>query len=530
MKRCPECRRDYYDDSLAYCLDDGCVLVDGPSSTDEPATAIIDSGRHHFRSTGSAVYPSSNIDCSIVVLPFTNIGAKGEDEYFCDGLTEELISDLSKVRSLRVISRNSALRLKGTQKDLRTIAAELNVRYVIDGSVRKAGQSLRVSVQLIDGITDANLWSEKYTGTLDDVFEMQESVSRSVVDELKITLSPEEERQLDERPIGNPQAYDVYLRARSAFLQGDPAALDRSILLLEQAVEIIGDNELLYAALGYTHYFYFRWISKLDRKRLELADEYMRKTFDINPESSHGYTLKGLLSYSRGDMIETIRSLEKAIELEPTNTEALLWLVVNHNYIGNYDAGLKYSQRLLSLDPLTPINVFINGFSYVYNGEFDRALPLMNRALAIDPTSPLILWSALIIEAWAGHHDRAVRYADQLEASAPEWIYTKHGLFLKFGLLGDKKKAASYYSEEFDTEAAYDSHFALHIAHCFALIGEKDRALDFLEIAVKAGLDHPRFIGEIDPLLKPLRGEVRFTDLVKEADRRNRKIMIAIQS
>ncbi len=130
------------------------------------------------------------------------------------------------------------MRLKGTTKDLRTIAAELNVRYVLDGSVRKAGSNLRVSAQLIEAESDANLWSEKYSGTLEDIFEMQESVSRSIVEALKITLSADEERQLAERPIGDVRAYDLYLQARAQFLQGNPIALNTSIELLKQGLDI----------------------------------------------------------------------------------------------------------------------------------------------------------------------------------------------------------------------------------------------------------------------------------------------------
>ncbi|PWT90058.1 MAG: protein kinase, partial [Blastocatellia bacterium] len=196
------------------------------SEPQEPATQFFS-----FRTTEEAKRSSQSRPQSIVVLPFANIGSDGNDDYFSDGLTEELISDLSKIRSLKVISRNSAMKLKGTEKDLRTIVRELDVRYVLDGSVRKAGSSLRISVQLIDGLSDANVWSEKYSGTLEDVFQMQESVSRSIVEALQITLSTDEQRQMDERPIADPQVYDLYLRARAAFNQGDPAALDRSIAL-----------------------------------------------------------------------------------------------------------------------------------------------------------------------------------------------------------------------------------------------------------------------------------------------------------
>ena len=151
---------------------------------------------------------------SIVVLPFDDISPGKENEYFSDGLTEEIITDLSYVHDLRVISRTTAMMFKGTQKAIKTIAQELNVKYVLEGSVRKAGNDLRITAQLIDATSDAHLWAEKYSGTLDDVFDIQEKVSRSIVDALKLKLSPEEKQKIAERPIENVQAYESYLRAR----------------------------------------------------------------------------------------------------------------------------------------------------------------------------------------------------------------------------------------------------------------------------------------------------------------------------
>ncbi len=460
---------------------------------------------------------ANRIQTAIVVLPFTNISTDADNEYFSDGLTEEIISDLSKIRSLRVISRNSAMKLKGTTKDLKTITEELHVRYVIDGSVRKAGQHLRISVQLIDGATDANLWAEQYTGSLDDIFEIQESVSRSIAQALKITLTTGEIERIEERPIGNAQAYDLYLQARAECWQANPAALDRSIELLKQGLEIIGANELLYAALSYTYYFYFRWISKLDLDLLNSAEKYLKKTFAINPASSHGFTLEGLLSYSRGQMPATITALMKAVESDPANVEALLWLVVNLNYIGRGEESKQYADRLISLDPLTPINVFVSGLVYMYSGDFAKSLPYLARALAIDDSSPLLIWSAVVFEAWGGKLDESIAHADRLAEIAPGWVYTEHALFLKHALRGEKQLAIGHYTPDFDKEAAFDCHFALHVAHCFALIGEHQKALDFLEIAVRAGMLNYRFLSEFDPLLENIRREPRFLALMTEA-------------
>ncbi len=478
-------------------------------------TLAIEPGRKNQ----SAIQHTASSALAIVVLPFTNTSADEENEYFCDGLTEELITDLSKIRSLRVISRNSAMRLKATTKDLRTIVEELNVRYVLDGSVRKVGQSLRISVQLIDGVTDANLWSDKYNGTLEDIFEMQENVSRSIAEALEITLTDDEQRRIEERPIGNAQAYDLYLRARANFLLGIPSALDRSIELLKQGLDIIGENELLYAALGYTYYFYFRWISKLDEGHLRLANECTKKVFAINPSSSHGFSLKGLLCYSEGDIGESIRFLKKAVELEPTNTEALLWLAANNSYINHREEGMKYADKVRALDPLLPINTLIKGVVYLYDGQFNASLLWAERSLAMEPANLLLIWSVAIIKAWCGKIDEAITHIDTLAQIAPDWVYTQHGLFLKHGLRGEKDLALRYDTAELETEAQHDCHFGLHVAHCFALVGMNDRALDFLERAVRTGMVNSRFLGELDPFLENIRHEQRFKDLMLEAQR-----------
>ena len=137
-----------------------------------------------------------------------------DNEYFSDGLTEEIITDLSHIHDLRVISRNSAMMLKGTRRETKNIGKELNVQYVLEGSVRKAGNNLRITAQLINALTDDHLWAEKYSGTLDDIFDIQEKVSRSIVNALKLKLNPEESRKIAERPIDNVQAYELHLRAR----------------------------------------------------------------------------------------------------------------------------------------------------------------------------------------------------------------------------------------------------------------------------------------------------------------------------
>jgi TolB-like protein len=181
---------------------------------------------------------------SIVVLPFDNMSPDPTDAYFSDGLTEEIITNLSHIGSLRVISRSSAMVLKGTQKDVRTIGKELDVQYVLEGSVRKAGEALRITAQLIDARSDDHLWADKYDGVLDDVFGMQESVSRSIVEALELRLTSAEEQRIGERRIDDIQAYDCSLKAQGEILRGTPDALHRAQQYLDTAIEITGPTPI----------------------------------------------------------------------------------------------------------------------------------------------------------------------------------------------------------------------------------------------------------------------------------------------
>jgi len=173
--------------------------------------------RTHAPSATLRVTPEAVSKQAIVVLPFANLSPDPDNAYFADGLMEEVIADLSRVRALTVISRTSSVKLKNTGWDLRRIGRELNVRYALEGSVRRAGDALRITAQLIDVETEAHLWAEKYAGTVDDVFDLQERLSRQIVEALRITLTPPEDKEIAERPIADIRAYEYHQRSRQEY-------------------------------------------------------------------------------------------------------------------------------------------------------------------------------------------------------------------------------------------------------------------------------------------------------------------------
>ena len=225
---------------------------------------------------------------TIAVLPFANVGGDAENEYFSDGLTEEIISDLSKIRSLRVISRTSTMQFKGAERDLKTIGRDLGAGYVLEGSVRRAGNALRIAAQLVDAEQDVVLWGEKFIGTLEEVFDFQERVSREITSALEIELSPNDDRAVEERPIKDVHAYDWYLRARHEYQRFSVEGCEAAQRYLERALELEGPNAKLYVARGYVDVFRGSVDFLRHRQHLEREQVLGREGVRARARFSHG--------------------------------------------------------------------------------------------------------------------------------------------------------------------------------------------------------------------------------------------------
>ena len=450
-----------------------------------------------------------------MVLPFVNISNNADHEYFSDGLTEELITELSRLKDLLVISRSSAMTFKGSNKKIKEIAQDVNVRYVLEGSVRKSGDNLRITAQLIDAATDAHLWAENYNGVLEDVFDIQEKVSRAIVDSLKLTLSPEEDQVRVHRPIVNVHAYECYLKARQEIYRGSKESMDRAIELIQNGLELVGPNEMLYAALGYANYFYYRFVDKLDRSYLLKAEDCAKKIFELNPTSSDGHVISGWIYTTNTNLQESVRSMKRALKIEPNNYNALSGLVANYIWAGQSESARPIALKLLEIDPLTSFNHIVRGGLEILVGKFDAGLVYFEKAYFMDSQSPINIWQLASAYLWCNQNEKALPLIDQLEKVAPAWPITKQVLFLKFGVLGDKQRALKFATEELEKEAKDDHHFAFHLAECYAVINEKEKALELLEHSINAFFPY-RFIMK-NPLLENIANENRFKQLIQSA-------------
>jgi TolB-like protein/thioredoxin-like negative regulator of GroEL len=461
--------------------------------------------------------PATEFDRSIVVLPFEDISPSGDNEYFSDGLTEEIIADLSKIRSLRVISRTSAMALKGTNMDVKAIGRKLDVRYVLEGSVRKAGDKLKITAQLIDATVDAHVWAEKYDGTLEDVFDMQEKVSRAMVGALRVELSADEDRMMAERPLDDVRAYELYLRALDKSRQMSEAAIDGAIEDLERGLEIVGENALIYAAMGYAYWQYANIGARTFGEIESKVEACVEKVFELEPESVDGYMLLFRLEMHRRNTDRQVEYLKKVLEHDPQNSDALKWLAFTCVENARMEIAGKILGTIERNDPLDPSLPISKSYMHCASGRFDLALETLEESAdtEINDMKKRLLYAMIFI--YTDRPENASREVEALERDLPgSYLARLMRLFLD-AYEGEKASVEGIMTPDFAAATRQDSQYSTTVAAAYAVLGENDEALDWLENAIDGGFNNYIFFSQHDPFLKRLRKEERFKELMKQA-------------
>ena len=409
MKRCPKCRRDYYDDSLLYCLDDGSALLDGPATIDEPATAILprsdklmsEPATRIFKTDPQAgtVSMSGYVPNSIAVLPFAHLSNDPDDEYFCDGLAEELINALSRVEDLKVVARTSAFAFKGKNIDISQIGSILNVNNIVEGSVRKFGERMRINVQLINTADGYNVWSDKYDTEMRDLFDVQDEITLAVVNALKSKLlnKPDRSDQMSslleelKQHAQDVEAYQLYLRGRYFFNKFTIDDYYRALDCFQKAVEMDPRYADGYAGIADVHIWLTELGPETPHEGMPQAREAAQKAISLDPDSSEARTsLAIVLQEFDYDFVQAEAEYRKALDLNPNNTIAAQLYGGLLAQLGRFDEAEPRFRTAQRFDPLSLLN-WLYPFGLFLARRYDDSIERTRSILELNPNIPAAL-------------------------------------------------------------------------------------------------------------------------------------------
>ena len=411
---------------------------------------------------------------SIAVLPFVNMSDDESNEYFSDGISEELLNLLAKIPKLRVAAQTSSFSLKGKEMQILEVGEILKVDHVLEGSVRKAGNQVRITAQLIKVDDGYHMWSETYDRTLDNIFAIQDEIAVAVVEQLKITLLG----QIPTVKKTDPTAYALYLRARQLARQSNAKAWEQSIVLYQQALAAAPGYASAWAGLADV---YSRQTNKALRSFDEgyaLALDAAEKALEVDPENADAHASLGSIALSsNSDIAMSARHFEQALALGADNPDILLKAAILARSLGRQNVAIALLEFVVARDPVNSISHYRLGSTYLWAGRLDAAIASIRIALSLSPGRIVAQWAIGVALLLKGEPKAALEAMQQ--ESDKGWRTA--GLVLAYHALGqvaESDAALVEIIESLEHEAAYN------IAYLFAFRGESDRAFEWLDKAV----------------------------------------------
>jgi len=561
MKRCPECRRDYFDDSLAYCLDDGAVLLDGPPSADEPATAILSGGSQTSESAtrtfdrssvpdvtneilaprraqykrnvivagiglamliaalgiGSYIYlvrSSPDRIGSIAVMPFENRSGSGDADYLADGLTDSLIFRFSQLPNLKVSPTSSVMRYKGSASDVAQIAKELDVDAVLSGRLSQIGDSLNISVQLIDTRSKKLIWAEQYDRKMADMLATQREIATTITQKLQLDLKGDE-KGIAKKYTNSNDAYQLYLKGRYYWGKRTKDELYKSIDSYKQAIDLDPNFALAYAAMAETYNSMAKDPDVAPKDAVPFAKTAATRALELDstlPEA-HSAFADSLAIYD-WNWADSEREFKRALELDPNIS--YIHLAYSGSYLGpagKLDEAVQEAERAVEQEPLSLINNAVLASAYIYARQYDKAIAQAKKTYDLDPGFPLARhWLGMSYVA-TQQYDKAISISQEVSTdSVSRWlaIVVLGHAYARMGRRADAEQQIAQLQDLAKTR--YIRPY--YIASIYAALGDKDNAFAELERSFQ---ERDVYLNRIngDPFMDPLRQDPRFADLLK---------------
>jgi len=453
---------------------------------------------------------------SIAVLPFTNMSSEPENEYFSDGLTEEIIAHLAKIRALKVISRTSVMRYKQTAKPLKLIATELGVRHILEGSVRKQGNHLRITAQLVDALEDSHLWAETYRGTVEDVFDIQEKVAAEIAEALKLKLSPQEQRNLEKRQTENTEAYQLYLKGRFFWNKRTEESLKKGIEYFEQAIEKDPVYALAYTGLADSYNVLTAFTLIAPNEAVPRIRKAALKALEIDEALAEAHISQAWLrACFDWDWGAAEQEFKLGIELNPNYATGHHWYSLFLTCLGRFDEAVAVIKKALKLDPFSLIiNTNAGWWVNYFARQFDQAIDQLQRTLEMDANFTQAHYGLALAYNEIGKYSEAIGECQKAQQLSGGWLEMTAALGYSQALAGNRK-AAEKILEELKEVLARRHVSSYSIALLHLVLGEKEQALEWLERAYEEKAFFMVWL-KVDPRLDILRSEPRFVSLLQK--------------
>ena len=478
--------------------------------------ALLSIGLFLLGRYSAATRPSQSSELpakSIAVLPFDNLSRDPDNAYFCEGVQDEILTRLAKVADLKVISRTSTQHFKSTPDNLPQIAKQLGVAHILEGSVQRSNDQVRVNVQLINALTDAHLWADTYDRKLTDIFAVESEIAKTIAETLQARLSGSEKSSIAKAPTVNPEAYELYLRGKFFAEKRTGADLRKSIEYYDQAIAKDPGYPLAYVGLADSHLLLTAYGTISTKEAASPAKVALKKALELDDSLAQAHASSGLLATLELDLNRAISELERAIQLNPNYATAHHWIALPLMAIGQSDRAIAEGKRAIELDPLSLI---INAdLCWVYfNGRrFDQAEAQARKTLEMDPRF-------YIAHYYLGE---AFQFKGKLTDAIPEFqkSYDSNNDPYSFAMLGqayarqgktdEARKVLARLRQQ--AKSQYVSPYAFAVV--LTALGDKAHAIDELE----RGYDDTGFyisLIKVDPLFDELRGQPRFEALVQK--------------
>jgi TolB-like protein/Tfp pilus assembly protein PilF len=541
MKRCPECRRDYYDDSLLYCLDDGTALLDGPASGNEPATAILSESNTAILQPPATVPTGRDTDSrtfdkrlilaalvlavivlggffgyryvtqpkqieSIAVMPFVNESGNADVEYLSDGMTETLIKSLSKVASLSVKARSAVFGYKGKDVSPKQIGDELGVQAVLFGRLAERGGNIRLNLELVNARTLDVIWSEQYDRKQGDLVNLQQEIARDVSSRLRPKLTGADEQKLAKSYTTDSEAYRLYLQGRFYWSKQTGQEFEKCADYFRRAIE--KDPNFALGYVGLADYYSVRERDK--------AKESVNRALALDPDLAEANGTLGYQYMLDYDWANAERYMKRALELEDNNLELHRWNAQRLMMLGRLDEAFAGYDRALKIDPNSSATRLSYAACLIVSGKLNEGIRYLEDSVKADPTH---IWS----HSFLGH-------AYELRN---DWAASIEQRAVAAELLGDTERAKVIRTSF--AEGGRDGYLREMInrnearipaggsaqsqrASMYVLLGDKEKALQTLERSAERKGDFWLFMIKHEAVYDPLRGDPRFQALVKIFD------------